>query len=236
MANPVILTVYNNQIDPDFPSYQKQVIEKVNKSKIPFLCQQSDIWNSYPNLSHGDMLNLELRYLINERKYDTFILIDVDCIPLNYHVLDMVVDVADSGKIIGNAQCYSKGLTYVAPSFVCFSKQIFLQLLCPSLSSYPWQEKTNDKFALDAGEGLSHAARNNNIDLVFFTPKTVLQIQPNWHIGDQNKKLGIGTTFEYEGEEVTFHNFCSRYNHHDYNTFFVDKAKSVLNQKFELSY
>lgn len=249
MAKPIILSFYNNVMDADFSNYQKLIVDKFNISKIPFISEEVKIWSQFSYLHHGDILNIMLREYINNYQYDTFIILDVDCFPLSYTVFDTAIEIANHGKIVGNKQRYNRrycvnesilidlkldyiseeNLPYVGPSFMCFTRELYLDLACPSFGNCTGNKRFLDEFSYDTGEAVSLAARKNNIELVFFTPKTSI-INEKWHLGDPNITYGVGTTFEFNNEEVTFHNFNSRLNYHDYNSVFVNKAKEILEQ------
>lgn len=246
MPTPIIYTVYNHRTDPTIPNYQRQVIEKFTTT-IPFVSEESFHWNNDPYVTHGDCLNLALRNYMASLKFDTFILLDVDCIPLHKDVIDLAIEVANKGKIIGNAQKFNRYLMegyelskasadihpmYIAPSFMCFTKELYYDLGWPSFTGCHGLYEMLDEYAFDTAENFSMQARKNNIELEFFLPTSSI-IENNW--GDENIKYGVGTTYSYQNVEVTYHNWFSRYNFHNYNELFVKKAKEILNLPLDIN-
>ena len=105
-----IFTFYNLSLDPDIVRLQKEVVDKF-KDKAYYekdyntpdflpLCSQTH----GEEVIHPDAVDYGFNQLFVEQKYDTVLLLDVDCIPLNSYALQYTFEQAEKGKVIGNVQ------------------------------------------------------------------------------------------------------------------------------------
>ena len=121
-----IFIFYNLSLDSDIVRLQGEVVEKFNTTAdFHPLCSQTH----GEEVIHPDAVDYGFNQLFVEEKYDTVLLLDVDCIPLNAYALEYTFEQAEKGKLIGNVQ---RGMhldndehNYVAPSAFCLTRQMY---------------------------------------------------------------------------------------------------------------
>ena len=96
-----IFTFYNLSLDPDIVKFQEEVVNKFNTGAafVP-LCSRTH----GEEVIHPDAVDYGFNQLFVEEEYDTVLLLDVDCIPLNAYALEYTFEQAEKGKLIGNVQ------------------------------------------------------------------------------------------------------------------------------------
>lgn len=219
---PIIVTTYNHRIDPRVPAYQSMVFEKL-RGTIPFMPFK------YPyeedEMYHGDILNRVVHRVFYEMGGDALFIIDVDCIPLSSNAIKTVFDLVEAGHLVGNIQrsnhIQNNQHVFVAPSCIAFSEETFMKLMCPSFTY---------NHIGDTAEQFTYNAEKENVPVTYFMPSDVESPYNEegeyWDLKDGMPKYGIGTTFSYNNEPMTYHLFSSRYNSH--TKFFLDKCHSIL--------
>jgi hypothetical protein len=218
-----IFTYCNPDIDRKISHLQSKVIERFNKipnCKYEFLLYNAKDGEIFPN----QVINYGLNELFYKHNYETVLILDIDCVPLNEYAIDYVFSEAEKGKIVGNIQrsnhIENNQHVYVAPSCMCISKQMFEKLNHPSF------DITNRS---DIGEELCYIAEDNGIELEMFMPNSYEKLpygdEKPWDLKDGMPKYGIGTTFiNKHGKEMFYHLFQSRLNHFS-DLFFLKCAK-----------
>ena len=80
-----IFTFYNLSLDTDIVRLQAEVVKKFNTTAefIPLLSKTHG-----EEVIHPDAVDYGFHQLFVEEKYDTVLLLDVDCIPLNAYALE----------------------------------------------------------------------------------------------------------------------------------------------------
>ena len=96
-----IFTFYNLSLDTDIVRLQSEVVKKFNTTAdfYPLLSKTHE-----EEVIHPDAVDYGFNQLFVEEKYDTVLLLDVDCIPLNAYALEYTFEQAEKGKLIGNVQ------------------------------------------------------------------------------------------------------------------------------------
>ena len=120
-----IFTFYNLSLDTDIVRLQAEVVKFNTTADFLPLCSQTH----GEEVIHPDAVDYGFNQLFVEKKYDTVLLLDVDCIPLNAYALEYTFEQAEKGKLIGNVQ---RGMhldndehNYVAPSAFCLTRQMY---------------------------------------------------------------------------------------------------------------
>jgi hypothetical protein len=219
--NPVIFTCYNQVIEPKMINLQRQVVDKF-RGTIPY---RELIYNFDMTLfDHGDILNRALTHIFYHSAHDCVLIIDVDAIPLSSRALDITFDLAYQGHVVGNIQrsnhCENDQHVYVASSYACFTRETYEYCGNPNLSY-------TNKY--DTLEMLTVNAERFNRPVTMFMPYHVTcptDTGEYWPLKDGMPVYGMGTTFSYRNEPLTFHLFGSA--HQKWNQIFYDKCKSIL--------
>ena len=215
-----IFTFYNLSIDKEVIRLQHEVINKLNKTAdfLP-LCSQT----------HGEEVihpqGVEFGFHSLFQEYDTVLLLDVDCIPLNPYALEYTFDQAEGGKLIGNAQVgghlEDPEHMYVAPSTFCLTKKMFEDFGKITFMPDHRQADTCGFYTLEA--------EKRGVDVEYYMPSHFERPPRNavWDLGKGRGEYGIGTTYtNHLGVDMFYHLFESRMN--IYNCFFYDKCDRIL--------
>lgn len=219
---PIIISTYNNQIDPRIAMYQKMVIDKF-RHQTPFLSI------NYPYTSdemlHGDILNKYVHHAFYTLGADCILLLDVDAVPLSTQAVITTLHYAYQNYLVGNIQrsnhYNNQQHTYCAPSYCCFTREVYEAAGSPTMSY-------NSQY--DTGELLTVNAAKNSIPIIKFMPTKIdAPINPQgeyWDLADGMPKYGIGTTFSFDGNDISYHLFSSR--DHIFNNYFFDRCHSLI--------
>ena len=84
--NPCIATIFMRNIDPAMLEMQKKVVEKFNKSKI---MQYPILTDAPPGYTMDKLVDM-----LEERKHDAIMFLDVDALPLSDYAIDYFFDMA----------------------------------------------------------------------------------------------------------------------------------------------
>lgn len=162
----------------------------------------------FPYISHGQALNAFIVSTLNVVDY--YIFMEMDSIPLRKDIINIIYDkIKDKRTIFGTAQTANhkdKNHIYAAPNFLCFSKELFLSLDCPTLD--------DNLVHSDTAQNLTRIAEQKgyNICLIyptkhFNTTKEEQEISGNpeyWNLGNNDKlQFGLGTTYG----DLIYHSF-----------------------------
>jgi hypothetical protein len=226
--NRAIFTYSNHQIEDRIGYLQRQVINKFDadeRYKYEYLHYKKPDGEMTPD----QVIDYGIQKLFYEDNYDTILLLDIDCIPLNSAALDYTFKRAEQGVLIGNVQrsnhLDNNKHIYPAPSCIALTKQMYEKLGKPSF---------NVTTRGDIGEELAYIAEQKGIEIEMFMPRQHEEV-PYWNTGerklwdlaDGQPQFGIGTTFvDKNGNEMFYHLFQSRLN--VFNDLFFLKCASIL--------
>jgi hypothetical protein len=226
---PCIVTIFMRNIDPKVLQAQQKVVEKFNKSKIPYYPILTDASPGYTMDKLIDMLK--------ERGHDAIMFLDVDCVPLNDSALDYLFEQAYNGKIIGDAQrsnhIENNQHVFAAPHNLTFTIEAYEKLEKPSFMP---------NYRGDVGEELTFRAEESNIPIEIIMPLRYdappirqewepKDSPPYWDLADGMPKYGIGTTFGVGSDEMFWHMYQSFYP--GQNERFLKKCEEILNDTQE---
>jgi hypothetical protein len=155
------------------------------------------------------------------------LILDIDCIPLSSYAIEYSFQQAEKNILIGNIQranhINNNAHLYVSPSSMCFSKDLYFSLDCPSFAS---------THKGDIGEEFTYRAENN---IEYYYPSHFEQqptnkkgiIQNAWELNEALPTYGIGTTYSLNDIDMYYHLFQSRYGTH--NQLFYNRCNKLLN-------
>lgn len=216
-----ILTYYNDEIDKNLLMYQQKVLEKFNTTAdyYPLFCKVG-----IEQIIHYQALDYGVAQLFHE-EYDSVLILDIDCIPLNSYALEYTFEKAEQNILIGNAQrsghIDNDEHLYIGSSCFCLSRKIY--------EDFEKMTFAPDHIQADTCEYYTYEAEKRGVELEIYMPKTYIRdaVGCSWDLGKGRGKFGIGTTFmNQKGVEMFFHLFSSR--DRVYNTYFYDKCEKVL--------
>ena len=162
---PVIFTFHNDAIDKKIVEYQSKVINKITQGRIAFRSLYSNV--SFDVMDHGEVLNKAVYHLFYRSKeyWDCILILDIDCVPLSYQALETTFNLAYEGKLVGNIQrsnhLENNQHTYVAPSYMCFTRDYYEDIGTPTM---------NNTWKYDVGELLTVNADRFNKPVIKFMP------------------------------------------------------------------
>lgn len=224
IRNPCIVSIFMKNIDTNMVTLQKQVVEKYNKSKVPFLQVLTDG-------SHAQTMQ-KIMELLEQNKYDAVLFLDIDAVPLSDDAIDYFLEQAYLGKLIGNAQrsnhIDNNQHVFAAPSAMAFTIETYHKAGKPSLEP---------NYRGDVAEELTFRAEESKIPVELLMPIRYdaepvkfhweLDQRPYWTLADNMPNFGIGTTFGVDGKEMFWHMFQSF--HLGQKERFEKKCKELLN-------
>jgi hypothetical protein len=223
-----ILSFYDSAMDTHVVEYQQKVLQKFNQSADyhPLFSKttEKEILH-YQGLDHG------VSTLFDEG-YDTILILDTDCVPLNTYALEYIFSQAEKDILIGNAQrsmhIENDEHMYIGSSCLCLSKNLY--------EKFGRRTFAPDHIKADTCEYYSYDAEAHGVPIEIFMPKSYIRddLGGKWNLGKGRGSYGIGTTFINSlGVEMFFHLFSSR--QRVYNTYFYDKCEEILNTSIGLS-
>lgn len=230
MTNPnrAVFTYSNHQIEDRIGYLQRQVINKFNDNEM-FKYEYLHYKKPDGEMTPDQVIDYGIQKLFYEDKYDTILLLDIDCIPLSKYALEYTFKRAEAGVLVGNVQrsnhLDNNKHVYPAPSCIALTKQIYERLGKPSFNV------TNRG---DIGEELAYIAEQKGIEIEMFMPGKHEDV-PYWNTGerklwdlaDGQPQFGIGTTFvDKNGNEMFYHLFQSRLK--VFNDLFFLKCASII--------
>lgn len=228
MKKRAIFTYCNHQIEEKIPYLQKQIISKFNTNK---LCKYEYLHYKKPDgeMTPDQVIEYGIEKLFYEDNYDTILMLDIDCIPLNTQALEYIFDRAEEGVLIGNVQrsnhLDNNKHIYPAPSCISLTKETYEKLGKPS-----WKPTNRG----DIGEELCYIAEEKGLEIEMFMPGKYEELpyfnnteRKPWPLQDGQPEFGIGTTFvDKNGNEMFYHLFQSRLN--VFNHLFFLKCASIM--------
>lgn len=219
-----ILTTFNYQIDQKLITEHQKVMNKMTEgTDIQFIPLRYNLPRKM--LLHYQTLDYGLKNLIGS--FDNFLILDVDCIPLNKDALVYTFERIKQNVLIGTAQrsmhIENNKHVYCGSPCVGFSKELFYRLGSPSF--IPTERG-------DTAEELTYRAEEIGNEIEIFMPSKYEAEPfggPAWELHSAEVKYGVGTTFiDKNGDEMYYHLFESR--RHVHNQLFFNKCKEVLNE------
>ncbi|MES2829678.1 MAG: hypothetical protein V4687_16065 [Bacteroidota bacterium] len=199
MKTPIV-SFHNGNLHPDIVRYQKRVFDHF---LLPLLQIET-------KLSHPEAID----DFLNTKQWESIIIFDIDCIPLNKEAPFLAMTKAKQGKIYGAAQQANhipESGVYASPAFISFSKDTWKKMNYPSF--------LHSEFG-DVGHELTLYAPLHNVEVELIWP-THVEV-PRWNLGKEST-FGLGTTYQ----TGIFHAFESRMGNND---IFVNKCKEVLGE------
>lgn len=170
----------------------------------------------FPAQSHGFFLDRIVEHTLDQ--WDYLIICEMDVIPLRPDFVRQVMDKIQDGRtLFGGVQqsnhIFINGTAqhvYVAPSFLCISKNLYEALGRPSFDHSPRG---------DTAEELTWRVKERGFNLGLVYPSKV--VDPCYPL-DNGLHFGQGTTYG----DLVYHNFCQ--DRADSEQMFVDKCKETL--------
>jgi len=220
-----IFTTYNYQIESRIiDEHQKVINRMIENTGIVFMPLRYNLPRKF--ILHYQTLDYGLPYLLKD--FDNFLVLDVDCIPLDKDVLKYTFERIAQNILIGTAQrsmhIDNNKHVYVGSPCIGFSKTLFERIGSPSFVP------TNRG---DTAEEFSYRCEEINNEIEIFMPSKYEAEPfggPAWELDTPEKKYGIGTTFvDKNGKEMFYHLFESR--RHVHNELFYNKCGEILNAK-----
>jgi hypothetical protein len=154
--------------------------------------------------------------------------LDIDAVPLNDSAIDLYVEQAYNGALVGNIQrtnhIENGQHTFVAPSAMAISVSTFLTIGKPSAI---------ETYRSDVGEEFSWLSEKKGIKIVKYMPlkfeAAPAEALEGWALADGMPRYGLGTTFGNleTGEETFWHNFQVRFPGQPER--FMNKCNELLN-------
>ena len=201
------VTFYTSNIDPQIVQKQKEVFERFGREIEQVYIHD---WRT-----HGHAINTFLVESLENGKYGSIAIWDIDCIPLSGKIFDIAIsETGTTGrKIFGIAQRAShikNSIMYCGPSFICFELSTWEKLGRPTFECTPRSDC--------AGE-VTHACIEKGVQVSMLYPKSCER--PLWQL-DGKIMFGKGTTY---GDDLVYHAFLSR---KDNTEMFLKKCEQVL--------
>jgi hypothetical protein len=202
--NYKIYSFSNSDLNPYIRMYQKKVFDKFNLPLNQIVWEKNFEKYGYIVLNDGTIYYNDhthfLDYIIKNETTDYLIFFDVDCIPLSESFLPKILfKISDNQTLSGAIQDNDRFGTYVSAWFVGFSRNLYFECECPSIT-----EINTDPFLNFTKECL---IRNKNVD--YWMP-TKFDNYP------------YGTTYE----DLIYHEMQIRHEINHIN--FINKCKSIL--------
>ena len=218
---PIIVTGYNDKIDPRIVQYQAMAVDKF-RNGIPFFAYNY----TGSDMLHGDVCNKLIHKMFYEYQEgaDCILFLDIDAIPLSKEALEWTLHMAYSGHLVGNAQRsnhYDNDQhVFAAVSYAAFTRETFEKAGSPTMCF-------SKKY--DCSELLTVKCEDNNIPVSLLLPthsEAPNQDGEYWNLADGMPKYGIGTTFGNGNMDISYHLFCTRF--HNYNNYFLNKCHNII--------
>jgi hypothetical protein len=204
-----IVSFYSENLNPIIVDLQLKVF---NKLSIPL--EQVKF-----NGTHGSAIK---EYLDNT-EFDKIIMFDVDCIPLSKSVIEQAMNIIDDDTIYGNAQI-SNSHPYAAPSFLCFTKNLYDTSTHKSFEGGYYPNKKEEMVEADCSEIFvkENERRGKKVILSYPTSCIVPKWSYNGGYGYPSFVYGNGTIFDNN----TFHSFQIRLP--EVQDIFINYVKKIL--------
>ena len=219
--NPVIVSLFMDNINSKTVELQKKVVQKFNRSRVPHIQVQSAMphgisMDYFMSLCGCVLPTFEGHKIEKQYDFDAVFFLDIDAIPLNDRAIDTYLAYAYEEHLAGNAQrsnhIDNNQHMFAAPSAVAISKQTYELIGCPSAF---------ENLRADVGEEWTYKARENKVPVDLAMPICYNEppfrydwepknSPPYWDLADGYPKYGSGTTFGDKIGELFYHQFQIR--------------------------
>lgn len=181
-----IVSMYWNNIDPRIIKAQSDIF-----AHFGYPIKQYE----RTGMDHGDWMDEIMQGLDDQDEGVLFV--DIDCFPTRKEAIFHAIERARSGVVYGVghvANHKDPDHIYAGPVYLCFLKDTWKKLGCPSLKERPES---------DAGQHLTRVAEQQGLPVELAMPTACLK--PMWNLADVGM-YGIGTFYQ----TGIFHLFQSR--------------------------
>lgn len=234
-VNACIVTYYMDNVDRKTLEMQSKVAARYNVNQYPHYYMKGDVRHGAFMDFFWGMNGVEVFTMTDAKikpalDFDVVLFLDVDCIPLNERAIDVYIQKAVEGKLVGNIQrsnhIQNDQHVFAAPSCVAISRETFKKIGCPTALE---TERS------DVAEEYTWAAEYHGVPVDLYPPLRYDR-KPNecdsWALKDGMPHYGQGTTFGSEEEgDLFYHNF--QIFHPGSQERFWAKCEEVLNNKEE---
>ena len=212
-----IFSFFMRNVPSSLVETQKKVVDRFNVNKYPFFQYLTEMrhGDSMDGLWHMNGIDVRKEFqgrIPATHDFDVIFFLDIDAIPLNEKSIDLYIEQAYNGAIVGNIQrtnhIQNGEHTFVAPSAMAISTSTFLTIGKPSAL---------ETSRSDVAEEYTFKAEKHRIDVVKYMPLRYEQAPEEaaegWNLATGMPKYGLGTTFgdPKTGQETFWHNFQIRF-------------------------
>jgi hypothetical protein len=227
--NAGIYSFFMGNISPEAVAAQRAVVDKFNKSKVPFYQIKTNTRHGFSLDAVWHMNGIKVRPEFNDmkadHKHDVIMFLDIDALPVNDQAIDSYIEQAYNGVLVGNVQrsnhIQNDQHLFVAPSAMAISVDTFLTIGKPSAI---------ETSRADVAEEYTFKAEKKGEKVKFYMPLLGWAAPPEapegWNLKDGMPKYGRQTTFGLDGVETFWHNFQSF--HPGQHEKFMEKCKSLI--------
>jgi len=217
---------------------QKSVVDRYNVSKYPHYIIQTGIQPA-PMIDYiWGMNGIEVgpfkgHNIEKKFNHDIILFLDIDCVPLSDKAIDLYIQKAYEGKLVGNAQrsghIENNQHVFAAPSATAISVNTF------SLLNTPSALPTNRGDVLEEYTYMAEKSSVVPVDLYmplrYDSPPVRMNWETNqepfWRLAEGMPNYGIGTTFgSQEDGDLFYHHF--QIFHPGQQVKFWSKCESIL--------
>lgn len=209
-----IFSFYMRNIPKEAVEAQRAVVNKYNKSGYPFFQILSEMRHGFSmdgawHLNGVDVNPAFVGRIPRQHDFDVMVFLDIDAVPLNDRSIDLYVEQAYNGALVGNIQrtnhIQNGQHTFVAPSVMAISTSTFLTIGKPSAI---------ETSRSDVAEEYTWLAEKRGIKVTKYMPLRFdagpAEAPNGWALADGMPRYGLGTTFGDEKGETFWHNFQVR--------------------------
>ena len=221
MSSPCIVSVFMDNISMKTVGLQKSVVEKFNVSKIPHYIIKVDVPHPVA-LDYFWAVNGRSNKLFEEHNipaqmdHDPILFLDIDCIPLSEGAIDLYIQRARDGYVVGNAQrtnhLNNNQHVFAAPSAVALTGATYDKIGRPS---------SVETERGDVAEEWTWQAEAAGVPVEMYMPlrfdaapqryEWEKDQPPYWALAEGMPVYGMGTTYgKDDGTELFYHNFQIR--------------------------
>lgn len=227
--NACIASIRMENINEITVGLQRQVVAARNLNKYPHY----DLNIQGPILPVGKVMDFFWRHNAAVYKHDIVVFLDIDAIPLTDDALDLFIEHAAEGNLVGNAQrsnhIDNHQHMFAAPSAVAMSQQTYDKL------GHPSAEPTKRG---DVGEEWTYAAEAYGVPVQLLMPikweRPVIRMpwetdqRPTWQLAEGYPDYALGTEFGSADRPQIYHHFQIFHNNHQ--QLFQDRCRAELKQ------
>lgn len=210
--NACIVSFFMGNVNPKTAELQRKVVEKFNVSRYPHYSIQTNIMPGpmmdYVWCMNGQNTGTFKDPIEKKLDHDVIFFLDIDAIPTNVLAIDLIIDAAAEGILVGNAQrsghIENNQHVFAAPSCVAMSKDVFEKIGKPSAIPNARGDVCEEWTFMAEEEGVPV---QTFMPLKFDAPPIRMDWETNqepfWRLADGMPHYGLGTTFT----SGIYHNF-----------------------------